>query len=192
MEIWKDVIGYEGKYEVSNTGKVRSLHFSRGNEVKELKLTNDKNGYKAVSLWNDGKQSTGKVHRLVAQAFLPNPYNYPQINHKDENVANNHVDNLEWCTCEYNINYGNHNRNNALAQTGKKHTLEHIMKIRANAPTSKPVCMLDPDTLEIVKEYPSASEAARQMNGIPTNISSACRKKRIKSKGYYWRYKEDM
>lgn len=112
-EIWRDVPGYEDKYEVSNIGRVKSCSRTRkGKEdsiatVKEriLKQKTDKDGYKEVGLCRDGKLKYFRVHRLVATAFIPNPLNLPLINHKDENPANNTVENLEWCDFTYNRNY---------------------------------------------------------------------------------------
>jgi hypothetical protein len=103
-EIWKDIKEYEGKYQVSNLGNVRSLNYNKTNTVKLLKTYTNKNKYVYVTL---GQNNTYRVHRLVAEAFIPNPDNLPYINHKDENPSNNHVDNLEWCTQKYNVNYGN-------------------------------------------------------------------------------------
>lgn len=98
-EIWKDIAGYEGLYKVSNKGRVYNLKFERF-------MGHISNKYMCVRLGKYGKQKNYKVHRLVAQAFIPNPDNLPFINHKDENKLNNCVDNLEWCTREYNVNYG--------------------------------------------------------------------------------------
>lgn len=112
-EIWKAVPGYEGLYEVSNCGRVRSLdrvvHRPKGDYVHKgriLKPGIASNGYYTVNLSKDGKGDTKTVHWLVAKAFLPNPNNLPYINHKDEGRTNNHVDNLEWCTPSYNSRYG--------------------------------------------------------------------------------------
>lgn len=102
-EIWRDIPGYEGLYRVSNTGKVQS-NFS--GEWRELKQFHSSNGYLQVHL---GKYNTTKVHSLVARAFIENPENLPQVNHIDENKDNNHVDNLEWCSARYNLNYGSRN-----------------------------------------------------------------------------------
>ena len=110
MEEWKEIPGYEGLYEVSNTGQVRSLDrydnrncFRKG---KVLSPGKDTNGYLQVILSCNGKHKSIKVHRLIAQAFIPNPDNLPEINHKNEDKTNNRVDNLEWCDATYNINYG--------------------------------------------------------------------------------------
>lgn len=115
-EIWKDIAGYEGLYQVSNVGRVRSLKRSvfvrNRNKYKTLKGSIKtgcyelKNGYHVVSLYKDGIGKRFFTHRLVAVAFLENPLNLPQVNHKDENKKNNSVDNLEWCDAKYNTNYG--------------------------------------------------------------------------------------
>lgn len=114
IEEWKSIPGYEGLYEISSYGRVRSLErfYIRQNVIMVhkpeiiLSPVKDGFGYLQVGLHCNGKQKIIKVHRLVAQAFIPNPDNFPQINHKDEDKTNNNVDNLEWCTAKYNINYG--------------------------------------------------------------------------------------
>ena len=112
-EEWRPVVGYEDLYEVSNTGQVRSLDkydslgvFWIGKLLSKLKVR----GYFMVKLRKDGIQKMCSVHRLVAQAFIPNPLGLPQINHKDEVKTNNRVENLEWCTAKYNNNYGTKNK----------------------------------------------------------------------------------
>jgi hypothetical protein len=114
MEEWRDIEGYEGLYQISNLGSVKSLFRYRVckngsfQPIKERLLSprTDKDGYKEVLLCNNCKRKCFKIHRLVAQAFISNPNNYPVINHKDENPSNNIVENLEWCTVKYNTNYG--------------------------------------------------------------------------------------
>ena len=99
-EVWVDIIDFPG-YQVSNTGKVRN--------IKDFRLLGqqlNKAGYYIVNLRKDLESYTCLVHRLVAIAFLPNPDNLPIVNHKDENTINPNVENLEWCTAEYNVNYG--------------------------------------------------------------------------------------
>lgn len=100
IEEWRTIIGYEGLYEVSNTGQVRNY---RG---KLLRPGLNHNGYLKCVLCKKGKTKTIYIHRLVAQAFIPNPQDLPQVNHKDEDKTNNSVDNLEWCNSKYNVNYG--------------------------------------------------------------------------------------
>ena len=128
-QIWKDIPGYEGLYEVSNTGRVRSLNYNGTGKTKVMKLSTNKLGYKKVGLCKDGKRKVYFIHRLVALAFIPNPNNYPIINHKDENPSNNAVWNLEWCTQKYNINYGNCRKKISEAIKGKKHSEETKRKI---------------------------------------------------------------
>lgn len=144
-EEWRPVNGYEGLYEVSNLGRVRSLHWK---EPRLMTITLDKDGYPTVSLRNGGRLCHhGKVHRMVAEAFIENFDNHREINHIDEDKTNNRVDNLEWCDTKYNINYGT--RTQKVAD-----------KLR-NGVKSKPVIATLPDGTE--EYYPSVREANRQL-----------------------------
>ena len=109
-EVWKDVIGFEGLYRVSDKGNVRSVarkdSIGRKCGGRMLKPGYDKDGYLRVNLCKNGKQKTRFIHRLVAGAFVPNPNGYSEINHRDENKVNNYANNLEWCTREHNVNHG--------------------------------------------------------------------------------------
>ena len=109
-EIWRDVKGFEGQYQVSNKGNVYSVERinSRGHKCGGLMLkpTYDKDGYFLVSLYENNVKKGKRVHRLVAEAFIPNPNNFTEVNHKDEVKDNNELSNLEWCDSTYNINYG--------------------------------------------------------------------------------------
>lgn len=167
-EEWKPVKGYEDLYEVSSYGQVKN---SNGRIKKQ---TINKKGYAMVHLWKNGKEKTCRVHRLVAQAFIPNPNNLPEINHKSEIKTQNNVENLEWCTSEYNHTYGTRNARVAA-------------KLKNHPNISKAVQALDPKTLEVVMEFPSAHEAQRQ--GFRQNtITECCLGKHHTHKGYIWRY----
>ena len=112
QEIWKDIVGYEGFYQISNFGNVKSLSRKCGTKSKKytcqerILKKRETCGYYSVMLYKDGKTKQLKCSRLVAQAFIPNPNNLPCVNHKDENKHNDIVSNLEWCTVKYNSNYG--------------------------------------------------------------------------------------
>jgi hypothetical protein len=165
-EIFKDIEGYEGLYQVSNLGNVKALGNGGSNNSKEkiLKLTKDKDGYLNITLHKQGKVKTYKIHRLVAMAFIENPNNLEQINHRDEDKANNHVTNLEWCTPKQNINYGTHNQRMAESK-------------------SKPVICL-----ETGKIYTSTMDVQRQLGFDNSNISKCCRGKLKQAYSYTWQY----
>lgn len=168
MEIWKDIKGYEGKYQISSYGRIRSLKRTairsyRGNYLvknKILKQSTDKRGVKRVGLYNNGRH-TFQVHRLVAQTFIPNPNDLPDINHIDENPSNNNVENLEWCTREYNNNYGTRNERHSKKIQGSKH------------PQSKKVKCIT--TGEI---FNCMQEAARKYNVSQAHITHCCQGRR--------------
>lgn len=179
VEVWRDIEDYVGSYQISNFGRVRSLERiencrgrgKRLNKGRFLKQFNGKDKYKFVSLCKYGKTKQCSVHRLVAQAFIPNPDNLPCINHKDENKSNNSVNNLEWCTIAYNNNYGT-----AIQRRVEKQ--------------SKPVLQYTLNG-EFVNEYPSVMETARQTGILQSNISMCCLGKRKTAKGFIWRYKKN-
>lgn len=180
MEEWRDIKGYEGKYQVSNLGRVRSLrdNFNRPRE-KILSLQDDRQGYKYVNLYKNSKPHTIKVHRLVAIHFIENPDNKPCVNHKDENKANNRVENLEWCTVAYNNCYGNRlkkvSKANKIANKGKKHSKETKEKIRQSSigrGTKKIICIT---TGEV---FNSMVEASRKYNVQTAHLTNCCKGRR--------------
>lgn len=174
IEIFKDIKDLEGKYQVSNFGNILSLNYNHTGKPKLLKPGKDTNGYPMVILIKDGKRKMFSVHRLVAEAFLENPHNYPVINHKDEDKTNNRVENLEWCTISYNNNYGTHN--------------ERISKAMTNGKLSKIVLQFSLSE-EFIREWPSAMECDR--NGFnQCSVSKCCRGEQKTHKGFIWRYKE--
>lgn len=176
-EIWEDIDNYVGFYQVSNLGRVRSIdrivkHWRGGKLIKKgkiLKQKPNKYGYKCLRLIKNGKYKDVTVHRLVAIAFIPNPNNLPFVNHKDENPSNNNVNNLEWCTQEYNVNYGTANKRRSEAK-------------------SKPVLQFTKSG-DFVNEYPSATEAQKHTGIIHQSISSCCRHKLKSSGGFVWKFK---
>lgn len=193
-EKWKDIKKYEGKYQVSNLGNVRSLNYHRENKIKRLKKSNDKAGYLVVGLCKNGKIRTYKVHRLVAEAFIFNPDNLPQINHKDENKNNNSVFNLEWCTSKYNNNYGNRTDKAKEKLKGRTFSEEHKKKLSdsrkgkfksSENPNSKKAYCIEKD-----KIYNSTREASEDINCCQSFISLVCSGKRENAKGYHFSYIE--
>lgn len=117
---WRDVAGYEGHYQVSNTGKVRSV--KKAPHV--LKGDRQRNGYLRVCLWLRNSKRNHLIHRLVAEAFIPNPNHFPEVNHLDENKENNNVENLEWCTHLHNLNYGTVKRRIGDATRNRKVSID--------------------------------------------------------------------
>ena len=175
-EIWKDIEGYEGLYKVSNMGNVKSLKYGK---ERILKAQDDGHGYLKVFLWKDGKKKNCRVNRLVAIAFLENPDNLPEVNHKDENPKNNCADNLEFCDRVYNCNYGTRNQRVAEKLRGRKHT--------NNSKLSKPVIAINKIN-GLILEFSSTHEASRQTGTNQGNIVSCCSGKLKTAGNYYWMY----
>uniref|UniRef100_A0AB39C660 HNH homing endonuclease n=1 Tax=Enterococcus phage PMBT56 TaxID=3229530 RepID=A0AB39C660_9CAUD len=176
MEVWKPVVGFESHYEVSSLGRIRSLDrevysekgsFMRFHRGRILKLTDKGNGYLVVNL---GRGNRRHVHRVVAEAFLPNNFNLPCINHKDENPKNNKVSNLEWCTHKYNSNYGT-----AIERKTKK--------------ISKPVRATNIKSGDVI-EF-SSMKAAHRAGFDESTIAQCCRGVYIQHNGYVWEFIEE-
>ena len=155
--------GYEGKYQVSNLGNVKNIIKNR-----ILRQTKNNIGYLSVTLNNGVTKKWVKVHRLVAETFIPNIENKPQVNHKDENKLNNCVNNLEWCTSVYNANYGD--RNYKISINNGKMVKQYDLKGN------------------FIKTYHSARFAGRSCNINPHCISACCRGEIKKSGGFIWEY----
>lgn len=183
-EIWKPIKGYEGLYEVSNTGKVKSVKRTMKYEAtgkvqttheRVLTLISSKLTKRHpkplyhVELWKDNKRTVKMIHRLVAETFIPNPDGKPQVNHKDGNRDNNRVDNLEWCTCSENSLHAYR-----TGLSSPKHT--------------KPIIGTNIITGEI-QEFSSTYEAARAIGGNDCAIRGCLKGRTKTSGGYSWKYK---
>ena len=187
-EIWKPVRNYEGKYMVSNTGEVKSLNYRRTGKERILKGVDYGEGYLYVSLWKDGKVKQCRINRLVAQAFIPNPNNLPEVNHKNEDKTDNRVENLEWCSKSHNVNHGTRNKRAAEKLKGKKHSEEHNKKIGKKL--SKPVFSVDKES-GLIMWWQSAMEASRQTGIAQSNITLCCQGKVKSAGGHVWFYADD-
>ena len=181
-EIWKDIKGYEG-YQVSNFGNVRSLNYNKTKKIKILIPSLDNYGYNYLLLYKNSKRKHFTVHRLVAQAFIPNPNNLPQVNHKDEDKTNNCVENLEWCTNKYNCNYGT--RNVRIKEHQNKPMLGKFGK---DNPHSKQIYQYDMEG-NLIKIWDSATVIHRELGFDNSYISACARGKHQSAHGYMWKYK---
>ena len=169
-EIWKDIEGYQGRYQVSNLGRVKSLKMWTGSvyidKIKILKNIIYKNGYEYIIF--DGKHFL--IHRLVAKTFIENKNNFPIVNHIDGNKLNNNVNNLEWCTYSHNE--------------------KEAYKLKLKKGRNKKIIQYDKKNNKI-KEWNSITEAYNQCKINLSGISDCCNMKRKTAGGYVWRFKEE-
>lgn len=159
-EVWKDIPGYGGNYQVSNLGRVRSRKWGKWKVLKDIK---NYNGYSTVMLYSDKKHHY-YVHQLVAKAFLPNPKNLKCVNHKNEKRDDNRASNLEWCTTYYNNHYSDIYRS----------TRKRVVQYAKN--------------MVYVRSYASQAEASRLTGVCQSNISNCCNRKRETAGGFFWRF----
>ena len=175
-ELWKDIKGYEGLYQVSNLGRVKSLNKNKVGRYstylkkgKILSCNYNHNRYGKITLYKNGKHKEKRVHRLVAEAFIPNPDNKPQVNHIDNNSKNNKVENLEWVTVKENV--------------------QHAYKIGATKTSKIRQYNLSG---KVVKEWNSQKEASLKTKINKNSICECCKGKRKTAGGYIWKYKEEI
>lgn len=174
-EIWKDIPDYEGLYQASNLGNIKRIcrkfvdKIGRIRQINEVicKPSIDTSGYMQIVLTKNKKRKSYKIHKLIAMTFIPNPDGFPQVNHKDENKLNNKIDNLEWCTLEYNCNYGTRNYRCTL------HCKHKVKQLSQGT---------------IIKKYNSLKDASMKTGIKYQNISSCCRKQQKTAGGYTWEY----
>lgn len=152
---------------------------------KFLTLSTTSSGYKYVQLFNDEGHRNFFVHRLVASAYIPNPLNLPQVNHKDENKANNKADNLEWCSAKYNMNYGEGAKTRHLKIDYTKPIYKEIAR-KNGKKVSVPVLMLD-SFGNVIARYCSSAEASRCTGIYVSNISRAANNPRLRAGGFFWK-----
>ena len=169
LEIWRDIKNYEGIYEVSNLGRIKSI--SRNGTIKENRILkpNKVMGYSQVGLQKYGTRKYKKIHRLVAEAFIPNPENKKEVNHKDGNKANNCVDNLEWVTTS---------ENQLHSYYKLKNNIKSVIQLSLNN--------------EIIKEWESIAKVEQELKISNADICKCCKGKRKTAGGYKWRYKENI
>lgn len=166
-ELWKDIKDYEDLYQISNLGRLRKIK----NKIQIIKPIKCTNGYLEYALWKNGKRKVFLVHRLVAQYFIDNKNNLPEVNHIDENIENNSVINLEWITSKDNANYGTRN----------------IKCREANRKNFKRVIQYDLEN-NIIKQFECISDAAKSVNGDSSFISRVCKGKQKTAYGYIWKF----
>lgn len=167
--MWKPIIGYEGLYEISDDGEIKSLRYYGSEKSHLLKpCKNNQTGYLQVVLTKDGKHKTKTIHRMVAEHFLENHNGEKCINHKDENKQNNKAENLEWCCYSYNNQYNGRSKKIAKVQ-GKR------------------VLQLDKNH-KVIDEFDSTREAGRKTGLNQRHISECCNGKAKTTGGYYWAY----
>lgn len=178
-EVWKDVEGYEGLYQVSNLGSVMSLDYRRSGYARRLTPKCNNKGYLWVELANGGVKRPLLIHRLVAIAFIANPYGLPQINHKDENTKNNNVLNLEWCDALYNNRYSisRHPERYSLRRVGRSGS--SLLNLGVNQ-YSKDGCF--------IKRWDNSRTVFNETGMSDWAVSECCRGNRRTAYGFIWQY----
>lgn len=196
-EIWKDIQGYEGLYQVSNFGRVKSLdryvNAKLGSKMMRkgviMTLQTSHKGYNVVMLHKNCKGHQQQVHRLVAIAFIPNPLNKPQVNHMDCNKKNNHISNLEWATQDENMHHASingifSNFNERRLRASRENLLMAINKRKRK---------INQYTIDgqFIKQYTSIAEAEKETGASNSRIVRCCKGERKSTHGYKWEYAKE-
>ena len=175
-EVWKDIPNYEGLYQASNYGKIISLHYKK---TKELKPRKANHGYLKVALFKNGIRKEISVHRMIATLFLDNPNGYNEVNHKDENVTNNFVCNLEWCDRVYNCNYGTRNKRISKSNINNEKKTKKVNQYDLQG--------------NFIKTWNSIKEISEKLGICNSHIGDCCKGiyGRKTSGGYKWKYADE-
>ncbi|XCH79055.1 MAG: NUMOD4 domain-containing protein [Candidatus Dehalobacter alkaniphilus] len=174
MEQWKDVIGYEGLYQVSNLGNVRSLNYKNMGFAQNIVPKRTNKGYLQVHFKKNGILKAFTIHRLVAMAFIPNEQDLPQINHINENKQDNRVENLEWCTCRYNVKYSLDRWLETRSRPRKRARSESIVQLDSSG--------------AIVRTWDNVREIELVTKMSAWSIHQCCQGKRKTAYGYKWQF----
>ena len=166
-ESWCPVKNYENLYDVSDQGRVKSIGYG---DDRILRPGRNGRGYLKVGLYKNGERKCYDIHRIVAQAFIPNPQNLPEVNHKDENKTNNSVQNLEWCSSKYNANFGTRTQ-------------------RISIKLSKPVLQYTKSG-KLVREWKSTHDVERNLGYFHNSISNCCNGKLKYAYNFIWKFKD--
>lgn len=178
QEVWKDIEGYEGLYQISNCGRVKSLNYRRHGYPQILVPKENNSGRLWIELARDREKRCFLIHRLVAQAFIPNPNGYAEINHKDENPHNNVADNLEWCNRQYNVSYYYQRHPNGPTKCCSE---------RYGNRKKLPIEQRSADGV-VVRIWKNSREIFLETGMSDWSISECCRGNRNTAYGYYWQY----
>ena len=190
MEKWKEIPGYDGKYEISTLGNVRCINYKKTGVCKVMKMQLSKHNYYMITLRQGGKNVNRSIHRLVGITWIPNPNNLPEIDHINSDPSDNRVENLRWCTKEENL----HNpktlkkKREVCHKPYSRNPLTEEKRRQISLAVSKPVIQMSIFGKDI-REFKSIIQAGKETKAHPSAINKCCRGKAKSAGGYKWRYK---